>query len=325
VGQTCQPDRMASVPDFAGRTRLARAAVSAALAAALAGALAACGGPAPSGNGSATPPAPATSSSASPPSPANAPAGPATASPGGTQFSYIVEPFDPGHPAENRSAPASCAGQTSTVAIEQCLEAKTEIMDAAIDAAQLARYDSGSQAQRAAILADDSAWLSAREPVCAEAFRAGGTIDGINVASCLLDESTARLDAVRGISPPAATLKATDSTDPTALAWYTTPGGARIAMADTQGDQSGGTIISWVVIGGAGGFSINPSQFYYRDGSYTNHGVVQAPNPSGHPVPAGAEYDFSIDYPHLSADPNAARGTGGYAYAPSGVLAATWR
>ena len=320
MGQMCKPSRMASLAGSADRTRLAQAAVSAALV----GALAACGGSGTSASGSATPTARATSSSANPASPTAAPGGTATAS-GAGQFSSIVEPFDPGHPAQNRPAPASCGGLASTLAIEQCFEAKTETTDAAIDAAQLARYNSGSQAQRAAILADDRAWLSARKPVCAVAFGSGGTIDGINVASCLLDESTARLNAVKGISSPAATLKATDSTDPTALAWYTTPGGSRIAMVDTQGDQSGGAIISWVIIGGAEGFSVNPSQFYYRDGSYTNHGVVQPPNPSGHLVPTGAEYNFSIDYTHLSADPNAAKDTGGYAYAPGGVLAAIWR
>src|ERR1035438_7659588 len=301
MGQMCKPSRMASLAGSADRTRLAQAAVSAALV----GALAACGGSGTSASGSATPTARATSSSANPASPTAAPGGTATAS-GAGQFSSIVEPFDPGHPAQNRPAPASCGGQASTPAIEQCFEAKTETTDAAI-------------------LADDRAWLSARKPVCAVAFGSGGTIDGINVASCLLDESTARLNAVEGISSPAATLKATDSTDPTALAWYTTPGGSRIAMVDTQGDQSGGAIISWVIIGGAEGFSVNPSQFYYRDGSYTNHGVVQPPNPSGHLVPTGAEYNFSIDYTHLSADPNAAKDTGGYAYAPGGVLAAIWR
>jgi hypothetical protein len=37
--------------------------------------------------------------------------------------------------------------------------------------------------------------------VCAEAFRSGGTIDGVNTAGCLLAESTARLDALKGITP----------------------------------------------------------------------------------------------------------------------------
>jgi hypothetical protein len=35
--------------------------------------------------------------------------------------------------------------------------------------------------------------------------------------ACLLQESTARLDAVKGIAPPEAMLKATDSPNPDAL------------------------------------------------------------------------------------------------------------
>jgi uncharacterized protein YecT (DUF1311 family) len=306
--------------DHAGGPRLVRLAAVAAL---LAGALAACGGGSgPSASSSATPTAPATSGSARTPATAAA-SGTATSS-AGAQFTDIVEPFDPGHPAVTRSAPATCNGQTSTLAIEECLEAKTENTDVAIDAAQLAKYNSGSQAQRTAIVADDRAWLSARRPVCALAFRTGGSIDGINVASCLLAESTARLNAVRGITPPAVTLKATDSTDPSALAWYTTPAGSRIAMVDTQGDQSGGVIISWVIIGGAEGFSVNPSQFIFRDGSFVDPGVVQPPNPTGHRVPTAAEYNFSIDYSHLSADPSATKGRGGYTYAP-GLPVAIWK
>src|ERR1017187_2133950 len=88
-----------------------------------------------------------------------------------------------------------CGGQQTTLAITQCFEDRTENTDAAIETVQLARYTSGSPSQRAAILAEDAAWLSARRPVCALAFHSGGTIDGINVASCLLDESTARLNA----------------------------------------------------------------------------------------------------------------------------------
>jgi hypothetical protein len=41
-------------------------------------------------------------------------------------FTYIVEPFDPGHPAQQRSTPANCGTQTSTLAIEQCYEARAE-------------------------------------------------------------------------------------------------------------------------------------------------------------------------------------------------------
>ena len=43
-------------------------------------------------------------------------------------------------------------------------------------------------------------------------------------------------------------LKSTDSPDPSALSWYTTPEGSRIAELDTQGDQSGGGIIAWLCI-----------------------------------------------------------------------------
>src|ERR1019366_675778 len=118
----------------------------------------------------------------------------------------------------------SCGGQQTTLAITQCFEDRTENTDAAIDTVQLAHYTSGSPSLRAAILAEDAAWLSARQPVCAVAFHSGGTIDGINVASCLLDESTARLNAVKGMIPAEATLKATDNPNPSALAWYTTPG-----------------------------------------------------------------------------------------------------
>jgi uncharacterized protein YecT (DUF1311 family) len=291
--------------------RLAQAAVAAALATALA----ACGGSsAPAGSSS-------TQTAQSGASPSGT-AGATTAS--STQFTPIVEPFDPGHPARSSPAPASCGGQQTTLAITQCFEDRTENTDAAIDTVQLAHYTSGSPSQRAAILAEDAAWLSARRPVCALAFHSGGTIDGINVASCLLDESIARLNAVKGVIPAEATLKATDNPNPSALAWYTTPAGSRIAMLDTQGDQSGGTIISWVIIGGADGFIINPRQFYFRDGSFTDQGVLQAPNPTSHRVATGVQYQFGIDYSHLSADPNAAKGAGGYAYAP-GAPVAIWR
>jgi hypothetical protein len=126
------------------------------------------------------------------------------------------------------------------------------------------------------------------------------------------------------MNPAEATLKATDNPNPSALAWYTTPAGSRIAMLDTQGDQSGGAVISWVIIGGADGFIINPSQFYFRDGPFTDQGVVQAPNPRSHRVATGAEYQFAIDYSHLSADPSAAKGAGGYVYAPVAPVA-IWR
>jgi uncharacterized protein YecT (DUF1311 family) len=283
-----------------------------ALAVALAGALAACGSSASSSGSGSTPAAQATAS----PSGAAAP----SASASTTAFVPIVEPFDPGHPARHRPAPASCGGQGTTPAIEQCYQARTENADAVINAVQLSHYQGGSAAQQAAILAGDSAWLAARQPVCATAFPGGGS----DIVACLLDESTARLDALQGITPPEAKLKSTDNTDPRAFSWYTTPEGSRIAMVDTQGDGTGGAIIAWVIIAGADGFVINPSQFYFSDGSFTDHGVVQPPNPSFHRVAPGTEYQFAIDYSHLSADPNSAQGTGGYVYVP-GVPVAIWR
>ena len=238
-------------------------------------------------------------------------------------FVPIVEPFDPGHPARVQSASASCGSQSSTLAIEQCYQAKTENTDAAIDAVRLAAYSSGSPSQRTAILAQDAAWLAARGPLCQAAFNTGGTIDGISVAACLLDESTARLDAVKGITPPEAKLKSTDSIDPNDLSWYTTPEGSRIAEIDTQGDQTGGAVISWVIIGGADGFVVNPKQFYYADGTFTDPGIIEPPDPTYHRVATGVMYQFGIDYSRLSHDPNGTKGTGGYFYAP-GAPVALW-
>jgi hypothetical protein len=67
-----------------------------------------------------------------------------------------------------------------------------------------------------------------------------------------------------------------------------------------------------------------PSQFSFSDGSFTDHGVPEPPDPSFHRVLPGTEYQFAIDYSHLSADPSAAKGAGGYAYVP-GVPVAIWK
>ena len=250
--------------------------------------------------------------------------GRATASAAAVSFVNIVEPFDPGHPARFETAPASCGSQATTIAIEQCYQTKTENVDVQIDVAQSARYASATAAGRATILAQDSAWLATRGPVCAAAFNTGGTIDGINLATCLLDESNARLGAVKGITQPEATLKGTDSTDPNQLSWFTTPEGSRIAEINTQGDQTGGAIVGWVIVGGADGFVVNPKQFYFQDGSFTDAGIVEPPNPTYHRVPPGKEYQFSIDYSTLSKDPNANKSAAGYFYAP-GTPVAVWR
>jgi uncharacterized protein YecT (DUF1311 family) len=236
-------------------------------------------------------------------------------------FAAIVEPFDPGHPAQTRTGPADCGSQSSALAIVSCYEIKTENTDAQIDAVQRGLYNSASVSIKTAIVAQDSAWLAARGPVCKAAFTAGGSIDQISITACLLDESTARLDAIKNITPSVARLKSTDSTDPNDLSWYTTPEGSRIAEIDTQGDRTGGAIVSWVIIGGSDGFVVDPQQFSYVDGSFVDPGIVTGPNPTDHEVPAGVMYQFSIDYSLLSHDPNAKKGTGGYVYVPAGPVA----
>jgi uncharacterized protein YecT (DUF1311 family) len=280
----------------------------AALLAALVGSLAACGS-----SGSTVP--------ASSSSPAAAGAG-STAS-AAASFVSIVEPFDPGHPARTEAAPASCGGQPTTLAIERCYQTRAENVDSQIDAAQFARYSGAPAAERQTILAQDSAWLAARAPVCHAAFNTGGTVDEISAAACLLEESTARLDAIKGITAPEARLKGTDSTDPNQLSWYTTPEGSRIAEINTQGDQTGGAVVAWVIVGGAQGFVVNTRQFYFQDGSFTDPGVPEPSTPAYYHVPAGKEFQFSVDYSKLAKDPNADKSSAGYLYAP-GRPAAVW-
>jgi uncharacterized protein YecT (DUF1311 family) len=298
---------------------VARVAVFAAL-----GLAAACGSSSSSNGGH---PSGATAASTAPVSTATASvsagaSAAATTSVSAAGFVGIVEPWDPGRPARTETAPANCYSLVSTVDIEQCFEAKTENTDAGIDAVQQARYANASPSGRAAILAQDSAWLYAREPVCQAAFHTGGTIDLISVGACLLDESTARLDAVQGITPPEAMLDSTDIDAPDAWSWYTTPEGSRIAELSTQGDQSGGGIIAWTILGGADGFVVNPRQFYFTDGSFTGYGTVLGPNPTYHRVGTGEVYTFDLDYTNLSAAPTG-NPAEGFAYAP-GAPVAIW-
>ena len=293
-----------------GRDGLARAALFAGVISLAAG----CGSSSSPGSGAGTSaPAGGTASSTA--------SGTSSASAAG--FVGIVEPFDPGHPARIKPAPASCGSQSSTLTIEQCYEAKTENTDAQIDAVQQAKYATASPAQQTAILAQDQAWLNARAPVCTVAFNTGGTLDRVETAACLLDESTARLWAVRGLTPPMSMLKSTDNSNPDFFSWYTTPEGSRIAELSTQGDQSGtGSIIAWTIIGGADGFIINPKQFYYADGSFTDYGTIEGPNPTYHKVGAGIEYVFDIDYSHLSQAPTG-NPNAGFEYVP-GTPVAIW-
>ena len=234
-------------------------------------------------------------------------------------FVPIVEPFDPGHPARVEPAPDTCGGQSTTLAIEKCYETNTENLDAEINAAQAAKYAKADAAGRTAILAEDRSWLAARGPVCDAAFTGGaGTVAGISVAACLFDESKARYISVEGITPHEFRLKVTDSQDPGALSWYTTPEGSRIAEVNTQGDQAGGSIVNWIVIGGANGFVVNPKQFFYMDSPFTDAGVVQGADPTYHRVATGREYQFTVDYTKLTKDPGK---SGGYVYAPGDPVA----
>jgi uncharacterized protein YecT (DUF1311 family) len=239
-------------------------------------------------------------------------------------FVPINEPFDPGHPARTTPGPANCASQQTTLAIAQCYEDKTETTDAAIDAAQQASFATASAAQQAAMNAADQAWLAARATVCAKVYNTGGTIDQVNIASCLADESTARLGVLGNSQPPVAVLKSTDSQNPSDISWYTTPEGSRIGLVDTQGDATGGVIIAWTVIAGAGGFVVNPAQFFYSDGTFKDAGIIEKPDPSGHRVAPGTEYTFGIDYSMLTHDPNPSQASGGFVYEPVGP-AAIWR
>ena len=291
------------------------------------GLLAACGtASSPGGTGAAQ----GTTATASAAGTGSATAGSSAAAAGpspstSSAFVPITEPFDPGHAARATSGPADCGSQQTTLAIEQCYEDKTETLDAAIDAAQQASFATATVAQETAMNAADKAWLATRPTVCEKAYNTGGTIDGINIASCLFDESTARLDAVKGITPPEAVLKSSDSSLMSNISWYTTPEGSRIGFLDSQGDVSGGGIIAaWIVIAGAEGFVVNPAQFYYSDGSFTDAGVIQGTNPSGYHVAPGTEYQFGFDYSHVTSDPNQAKGKGGYVYAP-GKPVAIWQ
>jgi len=262
----------------------------------------------------------ATAQASTPAAPASTADAPAAA----VAFVPITEPFDPGHPARAQRNPGNCAKKQTTIGLEFCYDAETENTDARIDTAQLARFTRSGTAQRKAINAQDRAWLATRIPVCKASYHSGGTIDEVNIATCQLAESTARLYSVTGKAAPRAVLAQTDSTSLSQLSYFTTAGGSRIATIDTQGDQSGGEVLAWVIIGGYQGFTVNTAQFFYKDGSFTDAGIVAPPKPQWHHVKPGAVYQFSIDYSTIERDPHAAKGTGGYVYAPGGDVLADW-
>jgi hypothetical protein len=128
---------------------------------------------------------------------------------------------------------------------------------------------------------------------------------------------------MKGTTPPEALLNATDSQDPNQLSWYTTPEGSRIAEISSQGDRTGGEIVTWIIVGGAKGFVVNPEQFYFEDSSFTDPGVVEPPDPTYHRVAAGQKFQFSVDYTNLAKDPSGDKRGSGYLYAP-GAPVAIW-
>ena len=138
----------------------------------------------------------------------------------------------------------------------------TENVDAEIDTAQSAKYASATRSgPGAAILSQDSAWLAARGPVCDAAFSSGGTIDGISARPAARREQ--RQVRLRGGDHPArvpAQGHRQHGPERAGLVHHA----RRVSLAElsTQGDQTGGAVVSWIVIGGANGFVMNPKQFF---------------------------------------------------------------
>jgi hypothetical protein len=156
----------------------------------------------------------------------------------------------------------------------------------------------------------------------------GGTIDGIVAVTCDRDESAARLDAVRGLAVPTAHLATTDIDDPEFAAYATTATGTRVGAIDTQGDQTGGIIIDWVVVAGYRGFVVHPAQFAYVDGTFTDPGIVEpgvgGASPAGHRVRPGTVFQFAVDYSTIARDPNGP-GAGVYRFRAGATTIGTWR
>ena len=241
-------------------------------------------------------------------------------------FQPIREVWAGGAAATARDATAACRGAVSTLAMETCAEARTENLDVQIDAIRARAFRAApTSAARAAINRDDAAWLANRIPVCRAGLAgASGTIVGVLVATCEQEVSGARLAALAGRTVPTAQLTATDQVDPEATQLVTTATGTRIGAIDTQGDQSGGVVIAWVVDGGYRGAVVDPAAFPYRDGSFVDPGVVVG-HVAGHVVGPGRQYVFDIDYSRLARDPHRSSGAGRFEYVRGGRVVAAWR
>jgi uncharacterized protein YecT (DUF1311 family) len=250
----------------------------------------------------------------------NVAAGPGTT----VAFVPIREAWDGNRVARVRDAAAACHADTSTLAIVTCDEDRAENADVLIDTVRSGDFAAvTTNAARIAINTDDRDWLANRAPVCEAGYPAsgGGTIVEILVAACQRDVSAARLDAVKGVAAPTAQLQTTDDLDPDAAPYATTGAGTRIAAIDTQGDQTGGVVIAWIVIAGYRGFTVAPSSFTFVNGAYTDKGIVQG-HPLGHHIRAGREYVFDIDYSRLGSDRS---GTGRFEYRSGRHVVAAWK
>ena len=241
-------------------------------------------------------------------------------------FQPIREVWAGGAAATAQDATAACRGAVSTLAMETCAEARTENLDVQIDAFRERAFRSARTAgAKAAINRDDAAWLANRIPVCRAGLAgAGGTIVGVVVATCEQDVSGARLAALAGRTVATAQLTATDQVDPAATQFVTAATGTRIGAIDTQGDQTGGVVIAWVVDGGYHGAVVDPSAFTYRDGTFVDRGVVVG-HVAGHVVAPGRQYVFDIDYSRLAMDPHRRSGAGRFEYVSGGEVVAAWR
>lgn len=238
-------------------------------------------------------------------------------------FRPIVEPFDPGHAAHTRPGGKNCSSESSTADIELCFEVAVENTDARIDKVREASFTNADAASQRRINADDTLWLQQRAPICEEFYNSGGTIDGVNIGSCLLDESTARLAALQRTSQQPEQLQASDDASMQGgVQFYTAGDGTRIAAIHSQGDQHGGAVIDWTIIGGYRGFTIKASAFTFVDGQFTDAGVAQAAAPTN--VRSAHRVDLSIDYTQLAKDPNASKKSGRFVYAPNGHVAAAF-
>ena len=220
-------------------------------------------------------------------SPARSPSAHATSAP---PFAAIAEPFDPGHPARTRTGPANCGSQPSTLAIVACFQVKAENTDVQIDTVQQGFYTSAPLASvKASIVAEDSAWLAARGPVRSSGVPHRRDDRPDRRRACLLARATPGWTRSRPSPRPRPRSSPLTALDLGELSWFTTPEGLRIAEIDTQGDQTGGVVIAWVIIGGADGFVVNPSQFVFQDGSFTDPGIIRGPNPADHKVADGVD------------------------------------